>query len=854
MVNNYQPNISDGLSGLTAQEAEKRQQNEGFNELQSQKRQSVFRIFIEVVREPMLMLLIAIGVIYLFLGELRDALVLLLFVMVVLGITFFQKRKTERALEALRNLSSPRALVVRDGQQVRISGREVVRGDIYIISEGDRVPADGSVISSNNLLIDESLLTGESLPVRKSEWDRKAIAKQPGGDDQPFVYSGTMVVQGTGVVLTTAIGIKTEMGKIGAAINEIKEEDTLLQKETRQLVKNFALVGINLCLIVVLIYGLVHSMWLKGLLSGLTLGMAILPEEFSVVLVIFMALGAWRISKSRVLTRRMPSIETLGATSVLCVDKTGTLTQNRMTLETVFVAGSLGEITKETDSMPDKFHPLLEYALLASQADPFDPIEKAIQRSAGKILASTEHLHPQWNLVREYPLSKELLAISRVWVSPDQSHYVVAAKGAPEAILDLCHVSQEQHGKVKKIIDMLADRGLRLIGVARAVFERESLPSVQHDFNFEFIGLLGFADPVRETVANALEEAYTAGMRVIMITGDYPGTARYIAKEVGLHSPEKFLNGSDIASMSEVNLREKIRDVNIFSRMVPEQKLSIVKALKANGEVVAMTGDGVNDAPALKSAHVGIAMGQRGTDVAREAAALVLLDDDFSSIVRAVRLGRRIFDNLKKSMSYILAVHVPIAGIAFLPVVFNLPVVLLPVHIAFLELIIDPACSVVFENDPEEKDIMKRPPRSLREPILSRKSLLNGFLQGASVLVVTFAVYLITYFTGQGENEARTLTFVTLVVANLLLIVSNLSWTKSFFSILKIRNTTLWIVLGGAVTVLALIISLSFLRNLFHLSVFRLDDILIVLTAGLVSVLWFELLKKFRRRRLIVAN
>ncbi|MDD4954828.1 MAG: cation-translocating P-type ATPase [Candidatus Omnitrophica bacterium] len=837
------------INGLSEKEVEERLKAHGFNELPSQKKRSAFLIFFNVIKEPMLLLLIGSGLIYLFLGEPKDALMLLSFVFVVIGITFYQERKTERTLEALRDLSSPRALVIRDSQQKRISGREVVKDDIIILKEGDRVPADAVVLSCSNLSVDESLLTGESVPVRKTEWDKKEAAKRPGGDDLPFVYSGTLVVAGRGVAKVTSIGIHTEMGKIGKALQNIREEDTLLQKETGKIVRNFSVAGIILCLLVVVIYGLTKGNWLHGILSGLTLSMAMLPEEFPVVLIIFLTLGAWRISKSQVLTRRTPAIETLGAATVLCTDKTGTLTLNAMHLNTLCVNGAYYDIdTVKTDTLPEIVHPLAEYAILASQKDPFDPIEKEVKRVGEFYLSDSEHIHKNWKLIKEYPLSKELLALSHVWESPDKQNYIIAAKGSPEAVADLCHFNGAQHKELLEYIEEMANKGLRILGVAKASFKKTELPDIQHDFAFEFLGLLGFIDPVRATVPSAIEEAHDAGMRVIMITGDYPGTATYIAKQIGLKNAREYITGPELEAMSHLELREKIKTINVFARVVPEQKLAIVNALKANTAIVAMTGDGVNDAPALKAANIGIAMGERGTDVAREASALVLLNDDFSSIVSAVKLGRRIFDNLKKAIAYIFAIHIPIAGMSFLPVLFQLPIVLLPAHIAFLELIIDPACSTVFEACPEEKDIMKRPPRNLRESLFNKRAFIFSLLQGISILAVVFAVFAGALYFKKGELEARTLSFATLVFANVILIITNLSWSKNISAILKEKNKALLGVVFGALTALALVIYVPALRNLFHFSVLAVDDLLIAFLGGSISLAWFEGFKALNRK------
>jgi len=833
------------IRGLSEEEAALRLKKEGFNEIPSQRKKNIFLIFLDVLREPMLFLLIASGLVYLFLGELKDAAMLLSFVLVVVGITFYQERKTERALEALRNMSSPRALVIRGGRQKRIAGRDLVREDVIILKEGDRVPADAIVLSCSNLLVDESLLTGESIPVRKAEWEAGTKATRPGGDDLPFVYFGTLVVQGRGAARVSSVGIRTEMGKIGKALQAIRQEETLLQKETARIVRNFFIAGIILCSLVVVIYGLTRGNWLNGILSGLTLGMAMLPEEFPVVLIIFLTLGAWRLSRHQVLTRRAHAIETLGAATVLCADKTGTLTLNTMRLVTLCVKGKYYDIDIKDRNSPlaEQLHDLLEYSILASQKDPFDPVEKEVKEVGEHYLSGTGHIHKNWRLVREYPLSKQLLALSHVWESPDKQRYIIAAKGSPEAIADLCHFSRGENDQLQKSVEAMAERGLRVLGVARASFKKTDLPQAQHDFIFEFTGLVGFIDPVRSTVPSSIKEAYEAGIRVIMITGDYPGTAVHIARRIGLREPEQYITGAELEAMEHLQLRERIKKVNIFARVVPEQKLLIVNALKANAEIVAMTGDGVNDAVALKASHIGIAMGERGTDVAREASALVLLNDDFSSIVQAVRLGRRIFDNLKKAISYIFAVHVPIAGMSFFPVLFNLPIVLLPAHIAFLELLIDPACSTVFESVPEEKNIMHRPPRNLRQPLFNRKAFIISFLQGISVLAVVFTVFFLALRLGKGELEARTLAFTTLVFANIMLIITNLSWSCGLIRILKAKNRALWWVLAAALTALMAVLYMPFLRSLFHFSVLSASGLAITFVSGIASLLWFEGLK-----------
>jgi len=842
------------IKGLSRTEAEKKLKTEGYNELPSSKKRNILAIAFEVVKEPMFLLLVACGSIYLFLGEPQDALMLLGFVFIMIGITIYQEGKTEKALDALRDLSSPRALVIRDGERIRIPGRDVVTGDMVCLSEGDRVPADGVVVWARNLTVDESLLTGESIAVRKSssEGDPECLKmEKPGGEDIPCVYSGTLVVQGQGIACIKAAGIHTEIGNIGKALQTVIQEDTLLQKETARIVKAVFLIALVLFGLVVLVYGLTRGSWMDGVLSGITLAMAMLPEEFPVVLTIFLALGAWRISQKQVLTRKMAAVETLGAATVLCTDKTGTLTQNLMALRMLLAGDEFHTIREENPiPLPETFHELVEFGILASKKDPFDPMEKALLKLGVDKLSQTEHLHANWSLVHEYPLSQELLALSHVWTSPDGKDFVISAKGAPEAIIDLCHLEENRRESLAERIEHMAGQGLRVLGVAKAYFQHDnSLPAIQHDFNFQFIGLIGLEDPIRPTVPDAIRMCYSAGIKVVMITGDYPITAQTIAKQIGLKNPDNVITGKELEQMDALTLSKRIKEVNVFARVVPEQKLILVNALKTAGQIVAMTGDGVNDAPALKSAHIGIAMGERGTDVAREASDLVLLNDDFSSIVAAVRMGRKIFDNLKKAMAYIVSVHIPIAGMSLLPVFLGWKeMVLLPVHIVFLELIIDPACSVVFEAEAEESGIMQRKPRDPGERLFGKRTLAISAAQGIVALIVVALVYKAALGLGQAPDEARAIAFVTLIISNLCLILTNRSWSRSIFASFKSPNPALAWVLGGALIFLGLVIFVPFLQGIFHFAPMHAIDFCLALIAGIVSITWFEILKIFMHK------
>lgn len=833
-------------SGLSESEVRQRIAEDGYNELPGSKSRNILTIAWNVVKEPMFLLLVICGGIYLVLGEMSDAIMLMAFVFVIMGITFYQERKTERALEALRDLSSPRALVIRDGVEKRIAGREVVRGDILVLAEGDRVPADALLFQSSYFSVDESLLTGESVPVRKVPSEDVPDMGPSGGDNTPWLFSGTLVVKGKGFARVIHTGLHTEMGKIGKALQEIDSKETPLHRQTGRLVRNFALTGAIICVLVIGLYTVTRGNLLEGILAGIALAMAMIPEEFPVVLSIFLALGAWRIAQKNVLTRRVPAVEALGAATVLCVDKTGTLTQNRMSVCRVASGGAIYSIQAEdAPELPEAVHETIEFGILASHVDPFDPMEKTFRELGKRYLEDTEHWHYDWALEHEYPLSDGILAMSHVWRRRDNNARVIAAKGAPEAVMDLCHLDVQAQVRVSAEVDALASEGLRVLGVARADVEEGPLPPTQHDFHFRFLGLAGFSDPIRPAVPHAIQECENAGIRVVMITGDYAATARNIASQISMPLSGGILTGPELDAMDEAELARRVRNTNVFARVVPEQKLRIVNAFKRDSEVVAMTGDGVNDAPALKSADIGVAMGGRGTDVAREAASLVLLDDDFSSIVQAVRVGRRIFDNLKKAIGFILAVHVPIAGLSLIPVVLQWPLILLPVHIVFLEMVIDPACTIVFEVEPEERNVMCRPPRNRKEPLLGRPALWQSLCQGLGVLIITLALFALFRGRGLSDDDARTVAFSSLLLGNLALIVSNRSWSMGFLSILRVRNAAMWWVIGSAIAFLMAVIYIAPLRSVFHFSPLHGMDLIIIAGAGALMLVWLELAKKF---------
>ncbi len=827
-------------AGLTGAQAAARLEEEGPNELTQDRARGLARTILDVMREPMLLLLVVAGGAYLLLGDVQEALILLSCVVVVIAITLVQERKTERALAALKDLSSPRALVVRDGGRRRIAGREVVRGDLLVVAEGDRVAADAVLVEAAHLEVDESLLTGESVPVRKRVVDPPSSDVRPGGDDLPYLYAGTLVVRGHGLALVRATGARTEMGRIGTVLATIETGRTPLQEEVGRVVRAMAALGLGLCAVLVLVHGASRGDWLEAVLAGVALAMSMLPEEFPVVLTIFMALGAWRISRSRVLTRRLPALEALGAATVLCADKTGTITENRMRVARLWAPGTLHAL--DGGPLPEAVHEVLEFAILASQAEGFDPMEVALARLGRQALIGTDHLHATWQLLREYPLSPDLLAVSQVWRAPGGGPAVVAAKGAPEAIAELCHLAPAQGAEVQARVAEMAAEGLRVLGVARARFDRSDLPPGQHGFDFELVGLVALEDPVRAGVPEAVADCARAGVRVVMITGDAPETARAVGRRIGLPADD-VVTGRELQALSSEELRPRLARTAIFARVAPDQKLRLVQALREEDEVVAMTGDGVNDAPALKAAHIGVAMGGRGTDVAREAASLVVTDDDFTSIVAALRLGRRIYDNLRRAMAYVVAVHVPVAGIALLPVLLGWPLVLFPVHIVFLELIIDPACSIAFEAEPADPGVMRRPPRPIGAPLFGRRLVAISVLQGLSVLAASVLAFRLGSAHTGSAPSGRALAFAALIAGNLALILVNRSWSRTVLRTLGSRNRAAWMVVGVAALTLILSLAVPPVRGIFRFGVTRPDDLALAIGLGLASLLWFEVAK-----------
>ncbi len=806
--------------GLSSVEAEALLVKYGENSIDKSKDKSIFSTAINLLKEPMLLLLIAAGVISLALAELVDGILLLFTIFIILGITIYQTQKTEKALKALSDLTMPLAIVIRDGQEIRILSKEIVPGDIVILREGDRISADAKLITASSFQVDESLLTGESLPIFKNL-----------GDD---VFTGALVVRGHGTAEVFATGSNTQLGKIGRSLNEIREEKTVLQENVEHIVKVVGVAALMTVIAVFGIYGTTRGNWLEAGLAGISVAMALIPEEFPVILTIFMALGAWRMAKVKVVARRSAAIEALGSITVLCVDKTGTLTENRMKISEIHTESI---IWKEDESFSESLNEVIEIAAMATPVSAYDPMDIAFQ-NLSKVLP--EHIFSNWKSKSEKPLSRDHLFYTHVWQDLKTFKEIYAVKGAPEQIASLCNFDARRKLEFLEKVSLEASRGYRTLAIAKS----------DDGINFDYLGLALLSDPIRVGVPAAVAECSKAGIRTIMITGDHPSTARTIAKEIGLNS-QSCLTGSEIDELSDIELNEKISTCSVFARVKPLHKLRLVRLLQENGETVAMTGDGINDAPALKAANVGIAMGQRGTDVAREAASLIITDDNFTTIVEGIRRGRTIFSNIQKALIYVIAVHIPIFGMALIPVLNSeWPLVLLPALIAFQEVIIDPASSIVFEAEEPDKRSMERLPHSKSKSLVGGREVIIGVLQGFSVLVVTFLVYWISLGNYDSEELSRSLTYATLLLANLFLVLSNRSQRMSIFSSFKERKNPAILPISLLATgILLALLNIPFLAESFDLARLDLNQYAMVIGASFASVLWYEIYKKLHNSK-----
>ncbi|WP_314575424.1 cation-translocating P-type ATPase [Enterococcus gilvus] len=830
-------------NGLTKEQVARKRDKFGLNQLEQKKKEPFYMKVLHIIMEPMFLLLIVAALIYFFLGEPKDGLIMLVFVVVIIAIEVIQEWKTDQTLNALKDLSAPKIKVIREGQSSEILSQELVPGDLMLIEEGVKVPADGFVIKANDLRINESSLTGEAEAV----WKTLAEAEESNSKDywrEDYAYTGTLVTTGSGMILVDKIGSQTEYGKIGKHLATAEEEATPLDKQIGKLVKVCAIIALIFLTLVAVVTFFnnadlpLKDRFVESILSGITIAMAMIPEEFPVVLTVFLSMGAWRLAKKNSLIRKLPAVETMGAVSVLAVDKTGTITENKMTVSETWAAPNQAK---------DR---LIETMGLASETDPYDPMEIA--------MLEYDEVHG-WNkeqlfngrLVKEYPFTDELKMMGHVWERNDRIEITV--KGSPESVLNVSGVDPKKKAEITEVIDCYAHEGLRVIAVGEQIVSTENeVPHTIEACELNFLGLVGLFDPPRNGVAEDIQQCQKAGIKVVMITGDNGVTAGAIARKVGIANTDEFITGVEIDELTDEELKEKVADITIFSRVTPEHKMRIVQAFKARGEVVAMTGDGVNDAPALKYADIGIAMGKRGSEVSREAADLILMDDDFSTIVSTVKDGRRIYDNIKKAIGYIFVIHIPIALTALFGPILGIPqaaLLLLPVHVVLLELVIDPTCSVVLERQPSEPDIMDRPPRDPKESILSRGLLVKSVVQGLVIFVASFLAYYLTLQQNPSNDElARTMGIAVLIVANLFLVQVNSSnhlfGIQTFIKL--IHDKVIWLILGGTMLILLALIYAP-INSFLDLAPLSLTQLAICAALGMVSVCWYDLVKLARR-------
>ncbi|MGL4373109.1 MAG: cation-translocating P-type ATPase, partial [Turicibacter sp.] len=788
---------------------------------------------LNIFKEPMFLLLFGTALLYFILGEPSDGLIMIGFVAFMAAINIFQEWRTDKTLQALKDLSAPRVKVIREDRIETIEGCQVVMDDLMILQEGEKISADAILIESYDLGVDESTLTGESEVVWKKQ--RITQGEESSHFKRNMCYTGTIVTQGRAIVKVTGVGALTEYGKIGVDLLTVPQEPTPLEKQTRHLIKVCALIGLFMFVTVVMVTFINTNDIVESLLSGITLAMAMIPEEFPVILTVFLAMGCWRLAKKNALIRRMPSVETLGAVSVLCTDKTGTLTKNEMNVESLYPYGKTTEVQ------------LIKYASLASEPFPFDPMEKAILSKAESMKLDVTRLHEN-RLISEYPFSSETKMMGHIWEIEGMP--LLAAKGSCESILPLCQLSPEEVIHVSYHQEEMAKLGYRVIAIGLSK-NMDAIPEVLSQNNLELLGLIGLQDPPRAEVMDAIKICNKAGIRVVMITGDNGTTAKAIASKIGIENSENVLTGTELDTLSDEILAQRVKETNIYARVIPNHKMRIVKALKDNGEVVAMTGDGVNDAPALKYSDIGISMGKRGTEVAKEASDMILLDDNFTTIVETVHDGRRIYDNIRKAVGYVFVIHIPIALLALIAPILNLPLILLPIHVVLLELIIDPTCSIIFERQPAEANIMTRKPRHRNDSLVDRRLLGKSILQGLSIFIGVFGTYYYALQHQIGIDTARTLGLIILIVSNLFLVYVNRSESEFSLSMMfKCKDHVLIKINLLIVTMLALVIYTPLGNILVKTTPVSFRQLIISILIAFCMTHWYEVVKWINRLKL----
>jgi len=827
--------IPEFLKGLNDSEVATSRKKYGFNRINTTQKNGWLELLVDILKEPMLILLFAVSVIYVIIGDYGEALFMFIAIVAVSAISFYQDNRSKKALEALEKLNEPLSTVIRNGEVLKIPTHEIVVGDLCITEEGKMINADGSIVHSNDFSVNEASLTGESLSVFKNNDSE---------DNQ--VYSGTIVVSGLAVFKVEKIGAATRLGKIGSSLADIKTEVSPLQAQIRNFVKTMAIIGIIIFLLVCLVNYYQTRNFLDSLLNGLTLAMSVLPEEIPVAITTFMALGAWKLMREGIIIKRSSVVETLGSTTVICTDKTGTITENTMHLKHLYDFHS-DQTFDENVFGNEALSELINYAMWSSEPVPFDPMEKTLHRVYEQTQVADQRQNFQ--MIHEYPLEGKPPMMTHLFENENKER-IIAAKGAPEAILNVSSLSEEEKNRVWKFIKDFGKQGYRVLGVAKSDFKGHDFPEKQQDFSFEFLGLIVFYDPPKKGIQQTFQQIYDAGIQVKVITGDNTDTTKSIAAQAGISHAENAIEGKEIMEHSEAKLLQEAQEKVLFTRMFPEAKLAMVKALKQDGEVVAMLGDGVNDAPALKAAHIGVAMGNKGTEIAKAAASLVIIDDDLSKLITGIAAGRRIYANIKKAVQYIISIHIPIILTVSLPLFLGwvFPQIFTPVHVIFLELIMGPTCSIVYENEPMEKNTMLRNPRKMTDTFLNWKELGMSIVQGLIITIGVLFAYQLMVQKGANEAQTRAMVFTTLIFANILLSLTNRSFYYSLFESFKNRNKLFFAVIVLTLVLLFVILYFPPVAGFFKVSGLSLQKLGIAVIIATISVLWFEIYKLVKRK------
>ena len=824
------------ISGLTNKEVLLAREKFGQNKLDYKKDNEFSDAVKRIIQEPMMILLLVASSIYFISGKIGDGIFLAVAIIFQTSISLYQYSRSKNALEKLKDFSQPNCKVIRNGKTEEIRSEDLVVGDSLIVEEGTLITADGIIVHSNDFSVNESILTGESLVVFKDKTK-----------EDYFIYSGTTVASGISIATITAIGNETKLGKIGTSLENITEEKTPLELQITNFVKKMAIIGSTVFVIVWIINYWHSQNLLNSLLQSLTLAMSILPEEIPVAFTTFMALGAWRLMKKGIIVKQMKTVETLGSATVICTDKTGTITENKMSLAKLFLLSS-NTITQPNDALTDEEKELIKEAMWASEPIPFDPMEIALHQAYKDLFFNDER--PNYKLNFEYPLAGKPPMMTHVFEN-HRGDRVIAAKGAPEALINVSNLTEIETQQINEAIVLMTKEGYRVLGVGISNFTGNSYPENQQDLPFQFKGIVAFYDPPKKNIQKVLEDFYTAGIAVKIITGDNTETTTAIAKQIGFKGYEKCITGDELMKLQEKELQSCVMETTIFTRMFPEAKLKIINALKANNQIVAMTGDGVNDGPALKAAHIGIAMGKKGTEIAKQAASLILLEDDLSKMVQAIAMGRKIYTNLKKAIQYIISIHIPIILTVFIPLALGwiYPNIFSPIHIIFLEIIMGPTCSIIYENEPMEKNTMSLKPKALTTTFFNWKELSISIIQGLIITVGTLFIYQYSVRNGYDEALTRTMTFTVLIAANIFLTLINRSFYYSILTTLKYKNNMVLIIIFITITLFLLMIYVNPLTQFFEFTILSYKQLLVCFSIGFISVIWFEIVKLIKRTK-----